>query len=113
MAHVVSDGLTLVQATGQKVRDGVGTAATGIRSEIGAVANGIQHEIGWIHDEIDHLRHSVPAAHKQDQHKGPVPPALAAELLASVAGGLAAFFVSRLVRSRLDQHGRRPTTEQR
>jgi hypothetical protein len=99
MAHSVSDGIALAQTTGQKVRDGVGAAATGIRGEMEHVAHGIR-------EEIDGLRHHESAAHKREQHAHRERsgwPARMVKLAASAAGAMAAFFVSRLVRSR---HGR-------
>jgi hypothetical protein len=97
MTNLVSDGLSLAQATGQRVRDGVGAVATGIREEAGAVAHGIG-------DVIDAAaQHGEPAAHKREPSAWRM---RSVELAASAAGALAAFFVSRLVRARLHHHGK-------
>ena len=89
MTHMVNDGLGVVQATGQKVAGGVSAVASGIRDGAGAVAHGIR-------DGIDRdSRHD-----KSGRLTG------VAELTASIAGAVAAFFVSRLVRARLSRHGR-------
>lgn len=96
MTHNVSDGIALAQTTGQKVRDGVGTVATGIRDEMGHVAHGLR-------EEIDGIRHQEPAAHKKDQHahrERSGRPAQMVKVAAPAAGAVAAFLVSRLVRSR-------------
>lgn len=97
MAHSVSDGIALAQTAGQKVRDGVGAAATGIRGEMEHVAHGIR-------EEIDGVRHHESAAHKQHARRERSGwPSRTVKVAASAAGAVAAFFVSRLVRSR---HGR-------
>lgn len=85
MTHVVNDGLSLAQATGRKLRDGVGAVAMGVRDQVGAAA------------------HLEPAAHKPER---PASLTRLAGLVASAAGALTAFFVSRLVRSRLNRHGK-------
>lgn len=89
MTHMVSDGITLVQATGQRVRDGVGAVAGGIRQEVEAVR---QHA-----DHGEHGRHSKAR---------PIWRAPLVEVTASVAGALAAFVVSRLVRAWLHEAGK-------
>jgi len=86
MTHSLSDGLTLAQTTGQKLRDGVGSMAHGIREEM----DGIRH-------------HAESAAREQKQSAQRT---RMIELAASVAGAVAAFVVSRLVSSRLTRHGR-------
>lgn len=86
MPHVVSDGLTLVQSTGARVRDGVGTVASGLRDELDAVRQ---------HGE-------KTAAHAR---RNPVWRARMVELAASAAGAAAAFLVSRLVRALLHGQG--------
>lgn len=105
MTHSVNDGLALVQATGQKVRDGVGAAATGIRDEMGVVAHGIR-------EEIDEVRRHEPAAHKRKlrkqrgQREQSTWLSRVVKLTASITTAAAAFFVSRLVRSRNGRQGR-------
>jgi hypothetical protein len=86
MAQLVGDGLTMAQATGQRVRDGVGAVASGIREEVDAVR-----------------RHGEHAAHARPHS---VWRARLIEVAAAVAGSLAAFVVSRLVRARLRGSGR-------
>jgi hypothetical protein len=85
MADIVSDGFNAVQATGQRVRDGVGAAATGIRGE------------------IDSLRHHAEHAPRRDKRS--VWQLRLIELVASIAGAVAAFIVSRLVRGGLRARG--------
>lgn len=97
MAHVVNDGLGLVQTTGQKVRDGVGAVASGVRDEVGVVTNGVREEIGGIRQHAEH-----PAAHKRKQSAGT---ARLVGLAASAAGVLAVFGVGRLVRTKPRRHG--------
>ena len=96
MTNVVNEGLGRVQATGQKVREGVGAVATGIRQEMGAVAHGIG-------DVIDAAGQHAEPAHKKERSAWM---ARGVELVASAAGALAAFVVSRLVRSRLSRNGK-------
>lgn len=107
MTQIHNDGRNLAQTTGQRVRDGVGAVASGIRNEAGAVASGIRNEAGavasGIRDEIGGLRHSEPAAHKRPRS---VMRTRLEELVASLAGALAAFLVSRLVRARFRAHGK-------
>jgi hypothetical protein len=97
MTNVVSDGLGRVQATGQKVREGVGTAVTGLRGEMGAVAHGVREEIDGIRQHAEH-----PTAHKRERS------AWAGRLVglaASAAGAAVAFVVSRLVAAALRRRG--------
>jgi hypothetical protein len=97
LTNRVSDGLGKVQATGQKVRDGVGALATGVRDEAGTAAHGIQEGIGEI---WHHREHSTTQKRKQSAWT-----TRAVQLAASAAGALAAFVVSRLVRGMLGRHG--------
>ncbi|NUP48403.1 MAG: hypothetical protein HOW97_14010 [Catenulispora sp.] len=89
MTHMVSDGITLAQATGQRVRDGVGAVASGIREEVGAVRQ--------LADHGEHGRHSKARSLWRTR---------LVEVTASVAGALAAFVVSRLVRAWLHEAGK-------
>ena len=85
MANLVSDGFNAVQATGERVRDGVGAVATSLR------------------DEIDGLRHH--GEHASRRPKRSAWRVRVIELVASIAGAVAAYVVSRLVRSRLRARG--------
>ena len=102
----VSDGLTRVQTTGQKVWKRVGPLATGIRGEVGSAAHGLREEI----DGVRH--HGGQAARKRwprglrKQRKQSGWAARVVKLAGSLGGAATAFFISRLVRSRQDRPGR-------
>lgn len=98
MTHIVSDGLTLVQATGARVRDGIENAASGIRSEVGAVAGGLREEVETVR------RRSEKSAARARMRSGWR--ARIVQLVASAAGAVAAWLVSRLVQTRLTRFTR-------
>jgi hypothetical protein len=80
MTHIVGDGLTKVQTAGQRVRNGAVAAASELRGE------------------------PTAARRRADSVGSPESAALHSrliELVSSLAGALAAFVVSRLVRARL------------
>jgi hypothetical protein len=86
MTDVVDGGLSLVHATGQRVRDAVDAMAPGARGEADADP-----------------RDGEPRA--QQREKSAFQTRMV-ELAASAVGALAAFFVSRLVRVRVGRRGK-------
>lgn len=91
MTHLVDDGIGLIHTAGQKVRDGVGAAATGVRDGINDIR---QHGEHLVEHKRDHKReHSEWMAHT-------------IETVAAAAGALAAFFVSRTVRTVLHRRSK-------
>lgn len=103
MTRIVSDGVHVVRATGQRVLDGVGAAAEEVRHEAHKArehlpGNGKSGRLGKLGEsaksKVGRIKPGKPGGSGRKRSR-------AAELVASTAGAVAAFVVTALVRGRL------------
>ncbi|MFL6114376.1 MAG: hypothetical protein ACJ786_23900 [Catenulispora sp.] len=108
MTRIVSDGVHVVRATGQRVLDGVGAAAEEVRHEAHKArehlpGNGKSGKLGKLSRSAKSAKARIGKPGQQS--RSGMMRSRTAELVASTAGAIAAFVVTALVRGRRrDQH---------
>ncbi|MBW8803851.1 MAG: hypothetical protein JF587_08310 [Catenulisporales bacterium] len=104
MTRIVSDGVHVVRATGQRVLDGVGAAAEEVRHEAHKArehlpGNGKSGKTGRLGKLSKSAKAKIGKPGKSSG-KTSMMRSRTAELVASTAGAIAAFVVTALVRGR-------------